>query len=101
MCLYDTQICSGSCLSIAKLQSLLPNARENDTKAPVHNEQQQPPILSRQSSKSPEAEALRVKLKKERSKLVLWRRPIQTLHYFLWELLYEFQRVAFGLGALL
>jgi membrane protein YqaA with SNARE-associated domain len=53
--------------------------------------------LERQSSRSPEVEALRRNQKKERSKLVLWRRPVQTVHCFLWELLYEARRLTYGI----
>ena len=45
---------------------------------------------------APEVEALRAGRKKERLKLVLWRRPVPTVHYFLWELLYEAQRLTYG-----
>ena len=47
-------------------------------------------------SAAPEVEELRVSQKKDRSRLVLWRRPVQTVHYFLRELFYEAQRLTYG-----
>jgi len=44
----------------------------------------------------PEIEKLRAKQRKERGKIVLWRKPITTLHYFSRELLYELQKLAVG-----
>lgn len=41
------------------------------------------------SSKDPEIEKLRAEQRRERSKIVLWRRPVTTIHYFSMELLYE------------
>lgn len=68
-----------------------------ETRATENDVQNQSPPVVRQTSKSPEMEAFRAKLKRERSKLVLWRHPITTLHYFMWELLYEMHRLAIGI----
>ena len=46
-------------------------------------------MLSPLSSEDPEIEKLRAEQRRERSKIVLWRRPITTVHYFSLELLYE------------
>ena len=44
----------------------------------------------------PEIEKLRTQQCKQRAKIVLWRKPITTLHYFSRELLYELQKLAIG-----
>lgn len=44
----------------------------------------------------PEIEKLRAQQCKHRAKIVLWRKPITTLHYFSRELLYELQKLAIG-----
>jgi hypothetical protein len=41
-------------------------------------------------------ERLRAEQRKRRSKIVLWRSPLTTFHYFFRELLYEFHRLATG-----
>lgn len=52
--------------------------------------------IVRQSSREPEIEKLIEFQRKDRSKIVLWRRPITTLHYFVRELLYEMSRLVRG-----
>ena len=39
-------------------------------------------------------EKLRAEQRKRRSKIVLWRSPLTTVHYFIRELLYELHRMA-------
>ena len=43
-----------------------------------------------------EFDDLRAKKKKERASIVIWRRPITTLIYFIRELLLEIQRLLYG-----
>ena len=43
-----------------------------------------------------EVEKLRAAQRKDRSKIVLWRRPLTTIHYFTREVLYEAQKLAVG-----
>lgn len=47
-------------------------------------------------SGDPEVEELRTRLRKQRNKLVLWRRPVTTLHYFVRELMFEAHRLTVG-----
>ena len=53
-------------------------------------------LLSLSRIELSELDELRTHLRKQRSKLVLWRRPLTTLHYFLRELLFETHRLAVG-----
>ncbi len=44
----------------------------------------------------PEVDKLRQLKRKDRSHIVLWRRPLTTLHYFTRELLYETSKLVNG-----
>ena len=48
-----------------------------------------------------ELERLRAVQRKKRSKIVLWRHPLTTVHYFFMELLYEAHKLASGYVKLL
>ncbi len=48
----------------------------------------------------PVLEKVREELSKQRSKIVLWKRPITTTHYFIRELFIETRKLAVGLVSL-
>ncbi|XP_064391584.1 vacuole membrane protein 1-like [Halichondria panicea] len=69
-------------------------SRNSSTRLQASNNGQ--PQAATTTTRDPGLEKLRQSQRKDRSKLVLWRRPLTTLHYFTRELLYETSKLVSG-----